>query len=105
MGYIAYRRLHSRRAGRRRGIGRNRQREQITCVSAAHGFLKLVEHQGIAPCTSARKAVVYLSTPMLGKEWKPENTVPVPALWSDSPRPAGRSFPTFPRDPPEAAVA
>jgi hypothetical protein len=38
-------------------------------------------------------------------ETKPENTVLSLALLSDSPRPAGRNFPTFPRNPAEAAIA
>ena len=40
----------------------------------------LVEHQGIAPCIPVWKTSVYLSTPMLGKNQEPENTVPAPVL-------------------------
>lgn len=65
---------------------------------------EMVEHHGIAPCIPAWKAGVYLSTPMLVKK-EPENTVCSLVLLSDWPRPAGRSFPTFPRNSAEAAIA
>jgi hypothetical protein len=39
------------------------------------------------------------------EEKEPENTVCSLVLLSDLPRPAGRSFPTFPRNSAEAAIA